>query len=126
MSRGRLGPAPRSDRGVRAAGHGTLECGADGLVRTTRGLPDRHGIGDRRVRDRGRSANGRWGPPRAALRGDHPASRRTAMTAHLCTIARLELTAAARLKWIRLLMAALALLASAAAYSAGAANELNG
>ncbi len=48
------------------------------------------------------------------------------MTAHLCTIARLELTAAARLKWIRLLMAALALLASAAAYSAGAANELNG
>lgn len=48
------------------------------------------------------------------------------MTSHLYTIARLELTAAARLKWIRVLMAALALLASAAAYSAGAADELTG
>jgi ABC-type transport system involved in multi-copper enzyme maturation permease subunit len=48
------------------------------------------------------------------------------VNAHLFTIARLELTAAARLKWIRVLMAALALLASAAAYSAGAANELSG
>jgi len=48
------------------------------------------------------------------------------MTTHLCTIARLELTAAARLKWTRVLMAALALLASAAAYSAGAADELTG
>jgi Cu-processing system permease protein len=48
------------------------------------------------------------------------------MTTHLYTIARLEFTAAARLKWTRVLMAALALLASAAAYSAGAADELTG
>jgi len=48
------------------------------------------------------------------------------MTTHLYAIARLELTAAARLKWTRVLMAALALLASAAAYSAGAADELTG
>jgi ABC-type transport system involved in multi-copper enzyme maturation permease subunit len=48
------------------------------------------------------------------------------MMTHLLTIARLELTAAARLKWIRLLTAAFALLAAAAAYSAGAANELAG
>lgn len=48
------------------------------------------------------------------------------MTAHLVTIARLELTAAGRLKWIRLLTASFALLAAAAAYSAGAANELSG
>jgi Cu-processing system permease protein len=48
------------------------------------------------------------------------------MTTHLYTIARLELTAAARLKWTRVLMAALALLAAAAAYSAGAADELTG
>ena len=40
------------------------------------------------------------------------------MTTHLLTIARLELTAAVRLKWIRLLTAAFALLAAAAAYSA--------
>jgi len=48
------------------------------------------------------------------------------MTTHLWTIARLELTAAVRLKWIRLLTAAFALLAAAAAYSAGAANEMTG
>jgi Cu-processing system permease protein len=48
------------------------------------------------------------------------------MTADLLTVARLEMTAAARLKWIRLLTAAFALLAAAAAYSAGAANELSG
>jgi Cu-processing system permease protein len=48
------------------------------------------------------------------------------MRTHLYTIARLELTAAARLNWTRVLMAALALLSSAAAYSAGAANELTG
>ena len=48
------------------------------------------------------------------------------MTAALLTVARLELTAAARLKWVRLLTAAFALLAAAAAYSAGAANELSG
>jgi Cu-processing system permease protein len=48
------------------------------------------------------------------------------MTTHLLTIARLELTAAVRLKWIRLLTAAFALLAAAAAYSAGAANEMSG
>jgi ABC-type transport system involved in multi-copper enzyme maturation permease subunit len=48
------------------------------------------------------------------------------MTAHLLTIARLELIAAGRLKWVRLLTAAFALLAAAAAYSAGAANELSG
>jgi Cu-processing system permease protein len=48
------------------------------------------------------------------------------MTAHVLTIARMEWTAAARLKWIRLLTAAFALLAAAAAYSAGAANELSG
>jgi Cu-processing system permease protein len=45
---------------------------------------------------------------------------------HLTTIARLELTAVARLHWIRLLTAAFALLAAAAAYSAGAADELSG
>lgn len=44
----------------------------------------------------------------------------------LMTIARLELLAAARLKWIRLLTAAFALLAAAAAYSAGSASELSG
>jgi Cu-processing system permease protein len=48
------------------------------------------------------------------------------MIAHLLAIARLELVAAGRLKWIRLLTAAFALLAAAAAYSAGAANELSG
>jgi Cu-processing system permease protein len=48
------------------------------------------------------------------------------MTAHLLTIARLEVVAAARLKWIRLLTAAFALLAAAAAYSAAAATELSG
>ena len=45
---------------------------------------------------------------------------------HVLTIARLELMAAARLKWIRLLTAAFALLAAAAAYSAGAVGELSG
>jgi ABC-type transport system involved in multi-copper enzyme maturation permease subunit len=48
------------------------------------------------------------------------------MTTHLLIIARLELIAAGRLKWIRLLTVAFALLAAAAAYSAGAANELSG
>jgi Cu-processing system permease protein len=48
------------------------------------------------------------------------------MITHLWTIAHLELTAAVRLKWIRLLTVAFALLASAAAYSAGAANEMSG
>ena len=48
------------------------------------------------------------------------------MMSHVLTIARLELVAAARLKWIRLLTIAFALLASAAAYSAGAANEMSG
>ena len=48
------------------------------------------------------------------------------MMSHVLTIAHLELVAAARLKWIRLLTIAFALLASAAAYSAGAANELSG
>jgi len=42
------------------------------------------------------------------------------------TIARLELVGVARLKWIRLLAAAFALLSMAAAYSAGAAGELSG
>jgi Cu-processing system permease protein len=42
------------------------------------------------------------------------------------TIARLEFLSVARLKWIRLLAAAFALLSSAAAYSAGAAAELSG
>jgi Cu-processing system permease protein len=42
------------------------------------------------------------------------------------TIAQLELTAAVRLRWIRLLTVAFALLAAAAAYSAGAANEVSG
>jgi Cu-processing system permease protein len=44
----------------------------------------------------------------------------------LLTIARLECITAVRLKWVRLLTAAYALLAVAAAYSAGAANELSG
>jgi len=48
------------------------------------------------------------------------------MMADLFTIARLELIAAGRLRWIRLLTAAFALLAAAAAYSAGATNELSG
>ncbi len=48
------------------------------------------------------------------------------MTAHLMTIARLELQVAARLKWIRVLAVAFALLAAAAAYSAGAAGDLSG
>jgi Cu-processing system permease protein len=48
------------------------------------------------------------------------------MTTHLLTVARLELVAAARLKWIRLLTAAFALVAAAAAYSAGAASEWSG
>jgi Cu-processing system permease protein len=48
------------------------------------------------------------------------------MTTHLLTIARLELVAAVRLKWIRLLATAFALLAAAGAYSAGAANDLSG
>ena len=48
------------------------------------------------------------------------------MMTHLLTIAQLELTAAARLKWIRLLGAAFALLSAAAAYSAGAANDVSG
>jgi Cu-processing system permease protein len=42
------------------------------------------------------------------------------------TIARLEFMCAARLRWIRLLAAAFALLSTAAAWSAGAANELSG
>src|SRR5262245_2864512 len=48
------------------------------------------------------------------------------MTRQLVTIARLEWTAAIRLKWIWTLTLAFALLAVAAAYSAGAANELSG
>jgi Cu-processing system permease protein len=48
------------------------------------------------------------------------------MMVHVWTIAHLELTAAARLRWIRLLTVAFALLAAAAAYSAGAANEVSG
>ncbi len=48
------------------------------------------------------------------------------MMTHLLTIAQLELTAAVRLKWIQLLTAAFALLAAAAAYSAGVANEVTG
>ncbi len=48
------------------------------------------------------------------------------MIGRLLTIARLEIVAAARLKWIRVLSAAFALLAAAAAYSAGAAVELSG
>jgi Cu-processing system permease protein len=48
------------------------------------------------------------------------------MTGSLLAIARLELLGTARLKWIRLLTAAFALLAIVAAYSAGAAQELSG
>jgi len=48
------------------------------------------------------------------------------MMRHLLIVARLEVLAAARLKWMRLLTAAFALIAAAAAYSAGAANELSG
>jgi Cu-processing system permease protein len=44
----------------------------------------------------------------------------------LATIARLECVSAARLRWIRLLAAACTLIATAAAYSAGAAAELTG
>src|SRR5262245_32724992 len=45
---------------------------------------------------------------------------------NLITIARLDCVSAARLKWIRLLAMAFALLAVAAAYSAGVANDLSG
>jgi ABC-type transport system involved in multi-copper enzyme maturation permease subunit len=48
------------------------------------------------------------------------------MISSLLTIVQLELVAAARMKWIRLLAIAFALLASVAAYAAGAAAELNG
>jgi len=48
------------------------------------------------------------------------------MTKNLLAIARLEFVGAARLKWLRLLTAAFATLALAAAYSAGAAQELSG
>jgi len=48
------------------------------------------------------------------------------MIGHLLTVARLEWLAAIRLKWLRLLTVAFAMLAIAAAYSAGAANELSG
>jgi ABC-type transport system involved in multi-copper enzyme maturation permease subunit len=48
------------------------------------------------------------------------------MTLNLLTIARLEFVSAARLKWVRLLTAAFATLALAAAYSAGAAQEVSG
>jgi Cu-processing system permease protein len=48
------------------------------------------------------------------------------MTRNLLAIARLEFVSAARLKWVRLLTAAFATLAMAAAYSAGAAQELSG
>lgn len=48
------------------------------------------------------------------------------MSGHLLTIARLEFVAAARLNWIRLLAAAFGLIAVAASFSAGAANELTG
>ncbi len=44
----------------------------------------------------------------------------------LFTIARLELISAARLNWVRLLTAAFAILSLAAAYAAGAANEIAG
>lgn len=47
------------------------------------------------------------------------------MTA-LLTIARLEFVSASRLNWIRLLTAAFAMLSVAAAFAAGAANELTG
>jgi Cu-processing system permease protein len=46
--------------------------------------------------------------------------------AHLLIIAKLELLAVSRLKWIRLLTVAFGLLAAAAAYSAGAAGEVAG
>src|SRR4029078_658798 len=84
------------------------------------------GIGIRRVS----VCCGRANPARARV--EHDVRRRrstaegTAMTAHLLTIARLELTAVARLRWIRLLRASFALLAAGAAYSAGAAEEMSG
>ena len=48
------------------------------------------------------------------------------MTKNLIVIARLECLSVARLKWMRMLTAAFALLAAAGAYSAGAAGELSG
>jgi Cu-processing system permease protein len=48
------------------------------------------------------------------------------MTSDLITIARLEMMAVARLKWIRLLASAFALLTAASAYSAGAVDGLAG
>jgi len=48
------------------------------------------------------------------------------MTENLIAIARLECLSVARLKWMRTLTAAFALLAAAGAYSAGAAGELSG
>ena len=48
------------------------------------------------------------------------------MNAHLLTIARLECVSVSRFKWIRLLAAAFGLMTIAAAYAAGAANDLTG
>jgi Cu-processing system permease protein len=45
---------------------------------------------------------------------------------HMRTLARLECLTVVRLKWVRLLTAAFALLAAASAYSAGAATDLSG
>ena len=48
------------------------------------------------------------------------------MARHIWTIAHLEFTAAVRLKWVRLLGAAFALMSAAAAYASAAANDLSG
>ena len=64
--------------------------------------------------------------PCADVRRGRANVRSQEMMTHVWTIAQLELTAAVRLRWIRLLTVAFALLAAAAAYSAGAANEVSG
>src|SRR5262249_5790001 len=80
--------------------------------------------GFRGVRHGRRRAVGRGRQPRDDVRCRGPCDGSRTMT--ILTIARLELTAAIRLKWLRLLTASFVLLAAASAYAAGAAEELTG
>jgi Cu-processing system permease protein len=88
----------------------------------TSGDPARHAVAPLVTFPPGRTGGGHASPRRLRLR----LTRLRHSAADLLTIARLELQAAARMKWIRLLAIAFALMASAAAYAAGAAGELSG
>src|SRR5580765_2985575 len=103
-----------------------MERRPDHVVRPAGRREDRDGIGCRRVRGAGRCQSHRPCGPRADVQRDRSNVWRREMMTHMWTIAQLELTAAVRLRWIRLLTVAFALLAAAAAYSAGAANEVSG